>query len=93
MSKHAQAAQVVVMLHHDDNGLRLTVWDDGVGPGVATRPLAEMLRLQHQGVADMHRWAAVGGGALRIEENEVGGTAVSLSLPVNTDVERAVTFA
>ena len=92
VSKHAQATQVRITLHDDEDGLRLTVWDDGVGPSAATYSLAELLRLQHQGVADMHRWAAVGGGVLRIEENEVGGTAVSLFLPTGGGVGATVSF-
>jgi signal transduction histidine kinase len=80
--KHAQATQVTVMVRYDGEKLKLAVRDNGVGPGVATRSLTELLRRQHMGVVDMHRWASVGGGTLEIGENEMGGTAVNLTLPV-----------
>lgn len=82
VSKHSRATNVDVILDYNENTLSLEVRDDGVGAEVATRPLTELLRGHHIGVADMHRWASIGGGALEIGLNRPAGTTVSLSLPV-----------
>ena len=92
VAKHAQATHVIVTVVYSGSGLSLTVRDNGVGPGVAMRSLTELLRRQHMGVVDMHRWASVGGGTLEIKENEAGGTAVSLLLPAD-GVKTAVPYA
>ncbi|HIP73185.1 MAG TPA: hypothetical protein EYH05_17530, partial [Anaerolineae bacterium] len=62
VDKHAQATRVDVTLCYDEAGLTLEVRDNGVGADVVTRPLTELLRGHHMGVADMHRWASIGGG-------------------------------
>lgn len=81
VSKHAQATQVEVTVSCAGDQLLMTVKDDGIGPGAATRSLTELLRQHHLGVADMHRWASVGGGSLEIMESGAGGTAVHVQLP------------
>lgn len=81
VSKHSRATRVDVQLAYADDLLTLIVRDDGVGPGLATRSLTELLRSHHMGVADMHRWASLGGGALVIEANVPSGTIVKLTLP------------
>jgi two-component system sensor histidine kinase UhpB len=82
VSKHAQATSVAEKLYYGEDRLTLEVRDNGVGAEVATRPLTELLRGHHIGVADMHRWASIGGGTLEIGENVPSGTAVLLALPV-----------
>ena len=66
VSKHARAARVTVELAYDGRRLRCTVADDGVGRQVGAAPLGELLAAGHLGIADMHRWATVGGGQLQI---------------------------
>ena len=44
---------------------------------VGAAPLGELLAASHLGIADLHRWATVGGGQLQITENGGRGTAVS----------------
>ena len=88
VSKHAQATSVDVTLCYTDDVMTLTVCDNGVGPGVATRPLTELLRNQHIGVADMHRWASVGAGTLEIGTSSPSGTVVKLILPTITPPQR-----
>ena len=82
ISKHAQAKLVEIHLYYGEENLELLVCDDGEGPGMAMQPLAELLRNQQLGVADMHRWAAVGGGSLTIRPNQPTGTFVHLNLPI-----------
>ena len=82
ISKHAQAKLVEIHLCYGEENLELLVCDDGEGPGMAMQPLAELLRNQQLGVADMHRWAAVGGGSLTIRPNQPTGTFVHLNLPL-----------
>ncbi|HIP71200.1 MAG TPA: hypothetical protein EYH05_07370, partial [Anaerolineae bacterium] len=79
--KHARATRVDVTLCYDEAGLTLEVRDNGVGAAVVTRPLTELLRGHYLGVADMHRWASIGGGQLEIGPNEPTGTIVKLTLP------------
>ncbi len=81
ISKHAQATEVNVTLYYGENLLTLEVEDNGVG-SAANQSLTELLRKNHIGVADMYRWASIGGGTLTIAENTPSGTAVKLELPV-----------
>lgn len=89
ISKHAQANQVDVTVHCDDE-LLLIVEDDGVGPGVATQSLLNLLRDNRVGVVDMHRWARIGGGRLDIKERTGGGTVITLTLPCTSPDMSAV---
>lgn len=82
IGKHAQATSVEIHLRYGEENLELLVCDDGIGPGIAMGPLTELLRKQHIGVADMHRWASVGGGKLTITPKQPVGTSVYLNLPV-----------
>lgn len=82
--KHAQATTVNVAVYYGDDELRLIIQDDGIGPGVAVYSQTELLRQQHIGIADMHRWALVAGGRLKIEARSSGGTTVRLVIPSST---------
>ncbi len=81
ISKHAQATEVNVTLCYGENLLTLEVEDNGVGIA-ANQSLTELLRKNHIGVADMYRWASIGGGTLNIEENIPSGTVIQLKLPI-----------
>jgi signal transduction histidine kinase len=82
VSRHAEASEVRVTLYYGEDSLTLEVKDNGVGSDVATLPLTELLRGHHVGIADMYKWASVGGGRLEIGANEPGGTTVRLVLPL-----------
>jgi signal transduction histidine kinase len=84
VSKHAQATIVTIKVHYDEQMLHLLICDNGVGGKAAIRSLTGLLREQHIGVADMHRWALIGGGKLKIRPNEPTGTIVDLTLPLTT---------
>ena len=96
IKKHAQAQTVTVDLYYGDEELKLVITDDGVGPGIARQPLTQLLRNQHIGVADMHRWASVASGELTINVCQPTGTSVTLLLPLETASvhlpEKLVTF-
>jgi signal transduction histidine kinase len=81
ISQHARATRVEVALHYDEGLLVLEVSDNGAGSEAVARPLTELLRAHHIGVADMHRWALIGGGKLMLEPNTPSGVVVKLELP------------
>lgn len=80
--KHAQATTVHVSLYHDDRQVHLLVGDDGIGSPHIMRPMTELFRQQHVGVADMHRWASIGKGHLKIKPHDPTGTVIELILPL-----------
>ena len=82
ISKHAQATAVNITLCYGEGLLSLEVTDNGVGIDSNNQSLAELLRRHHIGLADMYRWASIGGGTLAIEGNVPSGTVVKLELPV-----------
>ncbi len=82
VSKHAQATAVYINTVYEYDRLTLEVKDDGIGESVPTLPLAELLRRQHTGISDMHRWASIGNGRLEITDNKPSGTVIKLHLPI-----------
>lgn len=84
ISKHAQASNVIIDLYYGQDYLELTICDDGIGPGIAEQPLTQLLRQQHLGIADMHRWASVASGHLAIDRQSPAGTSVRLRLPIDS---------
>jgi len=82
ISKHAQATRIEITLFYDEDQIVLEVKDDGVGADCLNWSLVELLRAHHMGLADMHRWALIGGGKLTIKPNAPAGTAVKLTLPM-----------
>lgn len=77
--KHAAAREAVIDLQVLDEGLELTVDDDGRG----LEPADASPRPGHFGISAMQDRAAVAGGRLSVERREEGGTRVRLWLPVN----------
>lgn len=82
ISKHAQATAVNITLCYGEGLLTLEVADNGVSIDANNQSLTELLRRHHIGLADMYRWASIGGGALAIEGNVPSGTVVKLELPI-----------
>ncbi|HSE09440.1 MAG TPA: PAS domain S-box protein [Nocardioidaceae bacterium] len=74
--KHASAREVTVTIRDRDDGVEVTVADDGVGLG--HRPEASP---GHRGVFSMQDRAAVAGGRCTIRNGEQGGTVVTVWLP------------
>lgn len=85
VARHAQAKRVDVKVRYDEEELLVTVADDGVGPGDAIHSLPHLLRHQHHGVLDMHRWASGAGGSLEVRQNTMGGTSVMMRLPLSLE--------
>jgi len=72
---HAKARRIEVSLSLDENSVRLTVQDDGVG----FDPRVE--KLDHFGLQIMQERAAAAGGALYIDSSPGNGTKVSAQFP------------
>lgn len=77
--KHAGARQVTVDLGEDDDGVVVTVSDDGVG----FDPELERGRARpgHHGLTNMSDRAEVAGGRLQVRRPPTGGTEVRVWLP------------
>jgi signal transduction histidine kinase len=75
--KHAAATGVQLMLRATPAALELSVRDDGRGVQIA---LAE--HTPGYGIIGMRERAEIGGGSLRVEQPDGGGTIVALTLPL-----------
>jgi len=75
--KHAAATRVRLTLRAPSSALELIVRDDGRG---FEQPAAE--RSGGYGITGMRERAQIGGGRLRIERHDGGGTTVVLTLPL-----------
>jgi signal transduction histidine kinase len=73
--KHSGATLVRVTVSQSDQGLSLTVADDGCGLKVTS------VGEDHHGIRGMRERAHILGGQLRLESNEGIGTTVNLNLP------------
>jgi len=71
--RHARASRVEVSVEVRDGQLRLTVTDDGIGPG---EPFDE-----RSGLVNMRRRAGDHGGTLTISPGPAGGTRVAWAVP------------
>lgn len=81
--RHAGAGRVQVQLVYVADSLTLDILDDGVGGrNVVELSLHDLLRKQHLGLVDMHRWASLAEGQLEVTGGEQGGTSVRLVLPI-----------
>ena len=80
--KHAQATQVWVTLTRQAEQLTLSVEDDGQGTTLNTLSLPELIRLHHFGIVGMHEWATLVQGTLQLRERPLGGTIVTLDVPL-----------
>ena len=78
IARHAQASQVQVELVKDENGLVLTVKDNGVG----FDPNKRALRTATLGLVSMQERAHAAGGALEIKSARSKGTEVRFTLPL-----------
>ena len=87
VSRHAGPATVDVRVHYGDDGLDLTVVDDGIG-SVSVSP-----RAGGQGLVAMRERVALVGGTLEVGPRAGGGWSVSAHLPAAaTDQTRSGTM-
>ena len=79
IAKHAQARHVRIELTAEEEGVDLTIRDDGVGfdPDQAARLLGE----GHFGLVGMRERAEMGGGRLVLDSRPGHGTTISVALP------------
>jgi len=83
VERHARASQVELTLDSDDETLRLSIRDDGLGMA-ATGPLNKGIGLRNMRERVEHH-----GGSLQVEQgNEVGGTLLIAQLPLAAVTER-----
>ena len=76
--RHAHASTVRVNLSFDDDALRLTVADDGVGFG----PTTDVAAARHLGLTTMDERARSIGGRVMVTSEEGRGTTVAVEVPV-----------
>ncbi len=75
--RHAKAHEIRVMIRSDDDGVVLTVDDDGVGPPSRAH-LAEQERRGHMGLLGMRERLGALGGRVSVESSPLGGTRLSV---------------
>lgn len=82
VSKHAQAGRVTVSLQKNDQSLALRITDDGRGFSMADGMGRKELR-SGLGLISMRERTELLGGTFLIESKSGGGTAVTVTLPLN----------
>lgn len=91
VGKHAHADRCRITLTYGEEEIRLDIVDDGIGfdpASIGARPAG----LGHIGLDAMRQRAYEQGGSLSVESEPGGGTAVSVALPVPTELESKVTY-
>jgi signal transduction histidine kinase len=76
VAKHAQAANVEVELRREGSGIRLRIWDDGIG-------LPEEITSPSHGMACMRERIEALGGTLNVTGAHERGTLVNAFIPGN----------
>jgi signal transduction histidine kinase/ligand-binding sensor domain-containing protein len=79
--RHAQARQIEVEIHYDDEQFRLRVRDDG--KGMNPEVLAAQSKEGHYGLPGMRERATIMGAKLTVWSEVDAGTEVELRLPAN----------
>ncbi|MBI5841861.1 MAG: PAS domain S-box protein [Chloroflexi bacterium] len=80
VTRHAQAKQVRVELHHTETELRLVVRDDGIGFDVDT-VLEHAAQGASLGLLGMRERAQLAGGQIEIESAPMNGTEIRVRFP------------
>lgn len=78
VARHAAASEVQIVLDDDEDGIQVTVRDNG--RGIAP---AQSAGLATHGLRTMRERAEFWGGSVRVSEGRNGGTVVNFSLPKN----------
>ena len=79
VAKHAQASQVKITLDMSNNGLQLTISDDGIG--FIPENLAETDEYQGWGLLTINERSEAVGGSLQVISNPLKGTQVIVEVP------------
>jgi PAS domain S-box-containing protein len=83
--RHAQASQVLIAFHLDNQEMVLDVWDNGKGFTLPEK-WVNLLREGHYGLAGIAERVEALGGELRIETKPGAGTLVHVTAPREKDV-------
>ena len=86
--QHAGAGRVGLSLRMEQDGLRLTIADDGDG-FQPPEPLEALLTEEKWGLAEMEGWGAAVGGEIEISSVLGVGTQVRARLPLTSSPEQA----
>ena len=79
--RHADAKQVAVAVHYENEQIRLRVRDDG--KGIDAEVLSRNASEGHYGIPGMRERAAIMGGNLELRSEVGGGTEVELCVPAS----------
>jgi PAS domain S-box-containing protein len=79
--RHAKARQVIVELRHNENELKLSIADDGVGFDVKSAQ-ERAVRGESFGLLGMQERVMLLGGTIKIESVQSGGTKVKACFPI-----------
>jgi signal transduction histidine kinase len=82
VARHSRATRAAVEIRSDDDGLQLTVVDNGVGI-----PPERIALVGHQGMRNMRERTERLGGRLDVESEPGSGTRVRMYLPPGTGGE------
>lgn len=80
VARHARATNVTVTLHRSQNGIRMTIEDDG--QGFAPQELAPVNGQRHLGLISMRERAALAGGELEVYSAPGEGTSIEVRVPL-----------
>jgi signal transduction histidine kinase len=77
--RHAQASQVQLSLQQVEEGIQLSIEDDGIG--FDPQHLPDRQRMKHLGLVSMRERAAMLGGSLDVYTAPGKGTYISIIIP------------
>lgn len=83
VERHAAASSVRIGLSERDGRVRLSIADDGRGPG-PERDLERLAAAGHYGLLGMRERAERLGGSLSVESPSAGGTTIAADVPATT---------
>lgn len=79
IARHAKATNVAVSLTEKENGLILTIVDDGIG-----MDLQELKNTKTMGIVGMRERAVMMGGIFSVESSPGKGTIITVTVPLIT---------
>ncbi|MEW2352519.1 sensor histidine kinase [Spirillospora sp. NPDC029432] len=88
VDRHARARAVEVRLAARDGQVVLTVRDDGRGFSMTEDEVRRLSAAGHYGVIGMRERAERAGGTLAVTAGAAGGTTVTLTVPMTSDLVR-----
>jgi signal transduction histidine kinase len=85
--RHAQASRIEMVIHYDEQQLRLRIRDNG--RGIDSQILTHKGRTGHWGFHGMHERAKLAGGKLEVWSKLDSGTEIELSIPASSAYVRS----